>query len=341
MKRYVDFSEARVDGLTIGKDCVLKGSYIEVEQDGTKIDIGSVNTFSNAHITVMRGGELTIGNLCTIRGRIIVGEDCKLNIGNGLSCNSSIKIHIAEKGSVFIGSDCLFANPQIFNSDMHSIFSDETGKRINKAMDVFIGDRVWVATNSLILKGANISNDSVVGAGSIVTGSFESNAIIAGNPAKVVKNGISWSRTMIDSKGISFCSGFSASEYRKQATEFNHEKVIEMGINYINQWESMDVNNYYVFYYLARSLLVSKFNINKSKTIICDEKEIDIFLIKLILEKCYHISGFKNLICGSYYYMSLNIIGEIEESQKIYKQIHSVWPQIDNERFHAKWRIDK
>jgi acetyltransferase-like isoleucine patch superfamily enzyme len=79
--------------------------------------------------------------------------------------------------------------------DSHSILEIESGKRINYAADVRIGDHVWVASHVMILKGVNILDDCIIGAGSVVTRSVdEKNVIYAGNPARVVKKNISWSR---------------------------------------------------------------------------------------------------------------------------------------------------
>lgn len=50
-----------------------------------------------------------------------------------------------------------------------------------------IGDRVWVGANVTILKGVNIGNDAVIGAGSVVTKDIPEKAIAVGNPAKVIK----------------------------------------------------------------------------------------------------------------------------------------------------------
>ena len=56
-----------------------------------------------------------------------------------------------------------------------------------KTAPVKIGDNVWIGMNAVILKGVTIGENSVVAAGSVVTKSVESNAVVAGNPATVVK----------------------------------------------------------------------------------------------------------------------------------------------------------
>lgn len=53
---------------------------------------------------------------------------------------------------------------------------------------IVIGDNCWLGANSVILPGVRLGNNCVVGAGSVVTKSFEeSNLVIAGNPAKILK----------------------------------------------------------------------------------------------------------------------------------------------------------
>jgi len=52
---------------------------------------------------------------------------------------------------------------------------------------VKIADNVWIGMNATILKGVTIGENSVVAAGAIVTKSVPANAIVAGNPAVVVR----------------------------------------------------------------------------------------------------------------------------------------------------------
>ena len=56
-----------------------------------------------------------------------------------------------------------------------------------------IGRRVWIGRNVVICKGCSISDNSIVGVGSVVTRPFEEkNVVIAGNPAEIKKRGIHW-----------------------------------------------------------------------------------------------------------------------------------------------------
>ncbi|NCC60699.1 MAG: acyltransferase, partial [Verrucomicrobiae bacterium] len=53
-----------------------------------------------------------------------------------------------------------------------------------------IGDGCFIGANSIILKGTELGKNCVVGAGSVVCGKFPDNVIIAGNPAKVLKENV-------------------------------------------------------------------------------------------------------------------------------------------------------
>lgn len=67
------------------------------------------------------------------------------------------------------------------------------GKRINPSKDVNIGDHVWIGNKTIILKGSEIADDSIVGSGAVVSGKYtDNNVVIAGNPAKIIKRDITW-----------------------------------------------------------------------------------------------------------------------------------------------------
>ena len=124
---------------------------------------------------------------------------CKLIIGSNFSCRGT-SIYMQEPNTeIHIGNDCMFSE-QIFItiSDMHTIFENDTKEVINKPQNIYIGSHVWLGFRTSVLKGARLSDYSVAGTGSIITKSFaESNVIIAGNPAKIIRHNINWSRKPI------------------------------------------------------------------------------------------------------------------------------------------------
>ena len=79
----------------------------------------------------------------------------------------------------------LASNAYITDSDWHTVY-DRT-KRAEEITPVHIGDNVWLGDHATVLKGVTIGENSVVAARAVVTKDVPSNVIVAGNPAKVVK----------------------------------------------------------------------------------------------------------------------------------------------------------
>ncbi len=91
--------------------------------------------------------------------------------------NFSAKIIIGEGSWIAPGVGLITANHNQFDLDLHA-----DGK------PVIIGKGCWIGMNSVILPGVTLGNNTIVGAGSIVTKSFhDGNCMIAGNPAKKIK----------------------------------------------------------------------------------------------------------------------------------------------------------
>lgn len=117
----------------------------------------------------IRNSQLIIGegtfigeynNIRATGGKIVIGKYCNIS----QHCSLIASNHLIKKG--------MYISHQSWNED-------RTG--------VIIGDDVWIGANSVILPGVTIENGAVVGAGSVVTKNVPSNAIVAGNPAKIIK----------------------------------------------------------------------------------------------------------------------------------------------------------
>lgn len=91
-----------------------------------------------------------------------------------------------NEGKIIIGSGTYIApNVGIITSN-HDLY--DLDKRM-PAKNVKIGEKCWIGMNSMILPGVELGEHTIVGAGSVVTKSFkEGNCVIAGNPAKKIKD---------------------------------------------------------------------------------------------------------------------------------------------------------
>lgn len=123
-------------------------------------------------------------------------NDCTIIIGEKSGFNSA-DIQLGESGSsLIIGDDSMFSfNVEISCTDTHAI-TDLEGNLLNVGKSIEIGSHVWVCKEVKILKNTKIPNNCIVAQNSIVTKKFDKeNCVIAGNPAKVVKENINWLRT--------------------------------------------------------------------------------------------------------------------------------------------------
>lgn len=174
-----------------GKDCklIINGN---VEIVSHLLGSSAINIILEDGSTLEIEGDFTIGYGVKIQ----ISKDGKLHFGgrefesaSGITADTII---LVEK-KIIIGTDFLCAwNVFISDSDWHQIGNQDHQK------DVIIGDHVWVANNSSILKGSIIGKNSIVASQSkIINKEFPANSLIAGIPAKIVKSDISWSRDII------------------------------------------------------------------------------------------------------------------------------------------------
>lgn len=199
--KYFPFSKAFFLPVRIHQKCSLvklKGSLLiegEITSGMIQIGYGEVGIFDKAK-------EHSVWN---VRGKIIFKGKCFLGTG--------IRLNIAESGTLIFGQNvnitassaidcqteirfgdgCLVSWENLFiDGDHHNIY-DAEGKLTNPARSISIGSHVWIGCRCLILKGVAIADNCIVAAGSVVNGSYSNtNCIIAGNPARTVKENISW-----------------------------------------------------------------------------------------------------------------------------------------------------
>lgn len=112
------------------------------------------------------------------RGDVLFGDNSWI----GMGC-----IFINANAVIKIGKNCDLAPFIKINTGSHDV-----GPRARRAgrgycKDILIGNGVWVGMDSIFIAGSEVKSGSVVGAGSVVTKKFGDNILIAGCPAKVIK----------------------------------------------------------------------------------------------------------------------------------------------------------
>lgn len=321
MKILRSIEDFLANGLKVGKDVTINKCSIRLKSEKFSIFIDDYSHLDGVHLEIGENSDFYLGVNSKLKGTVIINDNGKFSAGAGLVCNSPVLINITESCSVDIGRDCLFANPTIMTSDFHGIYGRHGGGILNKDASVKISDRVWLATNTVVLKGADIGSDSIVGAGACVSGRIDDFSVAIGSPAKVIKSNIAWNRERIESASPIFDGGFSLAEISAFYKNSDFDKVLEKGIKYFYRWPLMNLSNNSLFYYMAKILIEKNFRSLKSNGF-CYYKEmkIDILDIKMIFEKILLIHpGHK--LCLYYITLINHITGNDGVSIKLVENI--------------------
>ncbi|MBT4522570.1 MAG: acyltransferase [Halieaceae bacterium] len=152
-------------------DAVMKPWFVKIS--GPNIRIGKSFT---AIGEPMHWVEIGVWGRSEGLGRIEIGNCVLMSPGSRLSASDEI----------ILGDGVMMANgAYITDSDWHGLY-DRTARDEN-ITPVHIGDNVWLGDHSTVLKGVTIGENSVVAADSVVSRDVPANVVVAGNPAKIVK----------------------------------------------------------------------------------------------------------------------------------------------------------
>ena len=158
----IDLTRAPYSSIKIGKDVVMVSSSWRSSSSAIFAPV-KIQTHSSS-------AKIEIGDKVGMNGTSIVARSRKISIGS--------MTQIAP-------------NVTILDFDGHSFFTSEE-RWINHGFendrDVRIGSNCWIGTRSIILKGVEIGDYAIVAAGSIVTKDVPEKTIVAGSPAKVIRN---------------------------------------------------------------------------------------------------------------------------------------------------------
>lgn len=159
---------------SIGRGVALEGAIPQVYGDGA-IHIGAGCTLGGRNTWVVGfpwsgDAELVIGE------RVVVGYQTTLSVAIRLT----------------IGDDTIMApNVQIYDNPSHPLSPARRlrheGLQPDECAPVTIGRNVWIGSNAIVMRGVTIGDNSVVAAGAIVTRDVPPNTLVAGNPAKPIK----------------------------------------------------------------------------------------------------------------------------------------------------------
>ena len=147
------------------KDNIIRGKFSVFMNQNAKCVLGK-------HLVSM--GPLYIKLLQD--AHLQIGENCFFNHNCSITCVKDIKI----------GSGCNFANNIVIVDHDHKVSANGVEKDL-VSKPIVIGDSVWIGANVTILKGVTIGDGAIVAANSVVRNDVKAHTIVAGVPAKIVK----------------------------------------------------------------------------------------------------------------------------------------------------------
>ena len=171
-----------------GKKLLLKGMPVIFNKKGASLVIGDNCCIKSSFLS----------NLVGLYSKTIIvtrSPDAEIIIGNNVGISGAT---IYARKSIRIGDNtAIGGNCKILDNDFHPIEYEDRNRLMNDpnggdsdlipSKPIVIGRNCFIGCNSIILKGTILGDGCVVGAGAVVSGKFEENSVIVGNPAKVIK----------------------------------------------------------------------------------------------------------------------------------------------------------
>lgn len=149
-----------------GCKSIIQSGVIIRYPSNISIDSGVIIS-RNVNITT----EIAVSNFC-------VGKNSHI----GRSC------HIDYSGGLYIGNDCTISEDVMVQTHSHGL----DPRSSPKPLALIIENNVWIGARATILQGVDkIGEGSIVAANSVVTKDVPCNVIVAGNPARIIKQGAS------------------------------------------------------------------------------------------------------------------------------------------------------
>ena len=190
------FKQVRGNQIKLSTGNLYRNTFAFRNQ-GNSITIGAATDLQNSTITIKgANNRIVIGKNGFLNGLCIIleGNDNRVFIGDHAFVLDDTRIYVVDGSSFKMGDNCMFSDHiDIRTTDNHSIIDRASGKRINYEEDVILHDKVWLCTGVRVLKGAELADGCIVGAGTVVTRKhLVPNSVVVGNPGREVSGNVDW-----------------------------------------------------------------------------------------------------------------------------------------------------
>ena len=171
----------KINGVKYGKNLKLNGLPFIFQVKNSNITIGENVTIKSSFLS----------NLVGIYQRSIIvtrTPNSYIRIGNNVGMSGAT---IYARTGIEIGDNTLIGgNVKILDNDFHPLDVEDRNNDVKekiKSKPIKIGKNCFIGVNSIILKGTELGDGCIVGAGTVVSGKYPPNSTIVGNPAQVIK----------------------------------------------------------------------------------------------------------------------------------------------------------
>jgi acetyltransferase-like isoleucine patch superfamily enzyme len=168
-----------------GKDLVLRHPH--------KISLGDNVIIDDGCLLDAKGKDnegITIGNGFTLgRYSSLVCKNGNIKIGSQVNIGSTAKIVVGEGGTIEIGNSIDIGSSSHFSGGSYDYSQTDVlpSSRRQATQGIVVEDMAWVGVGVVLLDGVRVGTQSIVGAGSVVNRSIPPRTIVAGVPARVLK----------------------------------------------------------------------------------------------------------------------------------------------------------
>lgn len=148
------------------------------------------------------------------RNHRMISKDAEseIHIGNRVILDRAVKLWLSRGARLYIGDNSYLANGSMVLSQRevrigkgcsiswHVLIMDSSSYAVGypdeepqiRVGPVVIGDHVWIGCRAVILKGVSVGDGAVIANNAVVTRDVPAGAMVAGNPARVVREGVVW-----------------------------------------------------------------------------------------------------------------------------------------------------
>ena len=128
----------------------------------------------------------SVGNGIFIEPPFNCSNGKNIHVGDDFLVSSNVTI--SDEAPVYIGDYCIIGPNTLITTVSHPLSPAQRREHVATAISIKIGNDVMIGANVVILPGVTIGNRVIVGAGSVVTHDIPDDVVVAGNPAKIIKN---------------------------------------------------------------------------------------------------------------------------------------------------------